>query len=186
MMYIMYGTKNIYKKNVMVNGITHHSAAYFLIPDVCEKERLRLTMVCSVYHAIGTSTLNRSIIHHEKLSTSIQSDGGITLTVFCIETFEETLYETETYYLCGAETYPYVKVRNVGIIPMKYLGSVDIQELYFDDYIEDDSPGLRFFQKSTGKVQYIKNCNMEKLSACCASAVMSNIDSLNKLLGGYK
>ena len=185
MMFILYGTKNIYKKDVMENGITHQSAAYFLIPAACDEDRLRLTMMCSVYHAIGLLTLNRSIVNHEKLSISIREDGGITLTVFAVEDFDES-YEKEKYFLGAFETYPYAKVRNTGAIPMRYLGSVDIQELFFDDYMEDDSQGLRFFQKPGGKVQYVKNCNMNKLSVCCANAARLNIDILKSLLGGYR
>ena len=186
MMYILYGTKNIYKKNVKENGITHHSAAYFLIPDTGDERRLGLTMVCSIYHAIGISTLNRAIINHEKLSSCIKADSGITMTVFKVEDFEESFSETEKYCLKNYETYPYVKVRNVGIIPMMYIGSVDIQEMYFDDFIENDSIGLRFFQKSNGKVQYVKNCNMSKLFICCERAAMMNMHSLKSLLGGHE
>lgn len=181
-MFIIYGTKRRYENNVIEDGITHNSAAYFLISEVQDKEKLKVTLMCSIYHAIGIVTLNRSICNHENLSISIKEDSGIIITVLYIDDRKIPLFKTETYFCGSVETHPYAKVRNVGIISMKYIGSVKIKECYFEDCMEDKSKGLRFFQKLYGKVQFINNCNMSKLSLCCEKAALMNLDSLINLL----
>ena len=182
-MYVLYGTKRKYKKDVIRNGITHNSAAYFLIPEKQEYEKIQTTLACAIYHAIGISTLKNAIVNYEKLSASIVADTGIVLIVFYLND-DLLLCEREEYYVEDAQTYSYVKIRNAGIVSMDYIGCLDIDEAYFDEYINADSIGSRFFQKKGGKTQYIKNCNMQKLKLCCLSAAATNLKLFTDLLKG--
>lgn len=181
-MFILYGTKGCYQNDVMQKGIIRKTAAYFIIPSAPERDKLSATINCSIYHSIGISTLKDSIYKHDKLSYEIKECGGIYLTVFRTANSQFEMTTREVYVLNGKETYPYVKVRNAGVIPMEFLASVEIEESFFDGYIGNESSGLRFFQKKEGTLQSVNYCNMSKLSGYCNRAALTVVDRITEII----
>lgn len=183
----LYGTQDRYLLDVMRTGLYRSSAAFFCLPDVIqEEERLRLTLMCAVYHALGLSVLRSAIQEHRKISEVLAAQGVKQLTFLLLEGLSDNSLEENLYLLAGRATYPYVKASASGSVAADRSAVLELSSDIFDRpiHIKTASLQLRFFQKKGGKAQYLENCDMVVLRTLCERASSALLERYRTILWG--
>ena len=185
--YALYGTYREYCAHIAQEGICRSTAAYFLLPEHYDADRLRTTLICSIFHAIGLHTMNHAIRNRLTLAEAVEAKGGACLLLL---PFERTVRDPElldTYQYRGAITYPYGKVINIGPVSPPIASEILIPSSMLDLTIhandsEIPQKALRFFQKSRGKTQFLGNCSIQNIEIACVNAAKAVAPALQHVL----
>ena len=171
MMYALYGTHGKYCDLVSQNGVSRSTAAYFLLSEQCSRERLLVTLTCSIFHAIGLQTIGKAIQNHTTLSEELKPEDGICLLLLSPGNAAPEPTLLDTYQYRGITTYPYGKVKQIGPAPAPVIRKLEIPDAVLNRTIHSEHPQreLRFFQKNSGCVRFLDNCSIPDLEAVCAS-----------------
>lgn len=165
----LHGVQQRYLPELLQNGFSRDSAAFFLIPEEPDPETLRLTLACAVFHAIGLSVW-REAAQSGQTVAQVMRCQDLALVFMDEIPQRDTLWE---YYRAGgALTYPYTKIRAFGPVHTGRLSVMRLEAAHLDHPIA--APGapeqLRFFQKTAGKPQYLSGVDMQAVEQMCLRA----------------
>lgn len=157
-----------YAKNIINDGCFRSSSAAFCIPEEYEQEKLIDTLSCAIYHAIGISIINNSIDNRAMLKDVAKDTEGIGLMI--MNAVDKTLegIDASVYSINGKTSYPYVKVKQIEDKLLKEKQFVLLPIEYMDRYVHGENEvSPRFFQKVSGKQQFLHNCDMGAIVEIC-------------------
>ena len=166
----LHGIQGRYCSETLRMGIKRDNSGYFLIDNDFSRPQLHVTVMCTIFHAMGLRLLNQTILDRLTLRSAVNSVGGVYLLLRPVD----QLFPKEEYLDCyqcnGVTTFPYGKVRSLGALPPGEFRVIPISDKYMDETIHIDqySPVRRFFQKEHGDIFYMIQCDMEKIERICS------------------